>query len=74
MIFYIEKQTISKEWNDNLSKYLKGDLLAVFDSLPARSREGMILGTARSHGIPSWLARSVLRLLVMEGFLKVTEQ
>ena len=38
MIFYIEKQTISKEWNDNLSK---GDLLAVFDSLPARSREGM---------------------------------
>ena len=70
MIFY-EKQTISKEWNDNLSKE---DLLTVFDSLPARSREGMNLGTARSHGIPSWLARSVLRLLVMEGFLKVTEQ
>ena len=71
MIFYIEKQTISKEWNDNLSK---GDLLAVFDSLTARSREGMILGTARSHGIPSWLARLVLRLPVMEGFPKVTEQ
>ena len=71
MIFYIEKQTISKEWNDNLSK---GDLLAVFDSLPARSREGMNLGTARSHGIPSWLARLVMRLPVMEGFPKVTEQ
>ena len=73
MIFYIEKQAISKEWNDNLSKE---DLLTVFDSLPARSREGMILarGTARSHGIPSWLARLVLRLPVMEGFPKVTEQ
>ena len=70
MIFYIEKQTISKEWNDNLSK---GDLLAVFDSLPARSSEGMILARG-SHGIPSWLARLVLRLPVMEGFPKVTEQ